>query len=266
MNKVAFITGSSTGIGKGIALRLAREGCDVVIHYGHDDKKAEDTGREISALGVKTLVLKADVTDLDQLNAAFDQAIETFGKIDILVNNTGITQYRPFLEVTPDFYERIFRTNLRSHFFASQRAAKNMIANHIHGSIVTVTSIQQEIYYPEASVYGSLKAALLKFTKHLALELAPYGIRSNAIAPGTIKVYPNPFDPNEMFTDREKQLIERTPITRVGWPEDIAGAAAFLCSDEASYITGACINVSGGAELPSVLDNTFCERVMPVFK
>jgi len=188
----------------------------------------------------------------------FDRVLSEFRRLDVLVNNAGITGYKPFLEVTDEFFHEILYTNLRSHYFATQRAAKHMIAQNIHGRVVMTTSVQQEVILPEASLYGSFKAGLLKMVRHIALELAPYKIRVNAVAPGTIKVNEKP------FTAREDQLISRTPAKRVGWPEDVAGAIAFLVSEKSDFITGACLMIDGGQSLPCLCDNTFVDRVPPV--
>ena len=257
MAKKAFVTGSSSGIGKGIALALAKEGYDVAVHCGSSIDKANAVAEEIRSLGREAIVVQADVKNLDALNAAFDKVFEAFGHIDLMVNNAGITKYKRFLDVTPEFMQEIFETNVRSHYFATQRAAKNMIENNIKGSIVTITSVQQEICLPEASVYGGLKAALFKMVKHEAMELAPYGIRVNAVAPGTILV-------TDTVTPRLNQFASRTPISRLGMPEDVAPAVLFLADNEkSSFITGMFMMIDGGQYIPCLCDNTFTDRVPP---
>lgn len=260
MTQTALVTGSSSGIGKGAAIELARQGYDVAVHCGKSIAGAEEVAGIIEGLGRRAMVVQADVKDLAALNGMFDEVLARFGRLDVLVNNAGITGYKPFLEVTDEFFHEILYTNLRSHYFATQRAAKHMIAEAIRGRIVMTTSVQQEIILPEASLYGSFKAALLKMVRHLALELAPHGIRVNAVAPGTIKVNDKP------FTAREQQLISRTPAKRVGWPQDVAGAIAFLASEQADFITGACLMIDGGQSLPCLCDNTYVERIAPVIK
>jgi NAD(P)-dependent dehydrogenase (short-subunit alcohol dehydrogenase family) len=260
MTQTALVTGSSSGIGKGAAIELARQGYDVAVHCGKSVAKAQEVAHIIESLGRKAMVVQADVKDLAALNGMFDEVFSRFGKVDVLINNAGITGYKPFLEVTDAFFHEILYTNLRSHYFATQRAAKSMIEQNIRGRIVMTTSVQQEILLPEASLYGSFKAGLLKMVKHIALELAPYGIRVNAVAPGIIKVNETPFTP------REDQFISRVPAKRVGWPEDIAGAIAFLVSEQSDYITGTSLMIDGGQRLPFLGDNTFVERVPPVIK
>ena len=258
MTQKALVTGSSSGIGKAVAMELAGQGYDVAVHCGKSVAKAEEVAHAIESLGRKAMVVQADVKDLEALNGMFDDVFSKFGRLDVLVNNAGITGYKPFLEVTDEFFHEILYTNLRSHYFATQRAAKHMIAEKTHGRVVMTTSVQQEIILPEASLYGSFKAGLLKMVRHIALELAPYKIRVNAVAPGTIKVNQKPFTP------REDQLISRTPAKRVGWPEDVAGAIAFLVSEKSDFITGACLMIDGGQSLPCLCDNTYVDRVLPV--
>jgi NAD(P)-dependent dehydrogenase (short-subunit alcohol dehydrogenase family) len=261
MAQKALVTGSSSGIGKGAAIALAKEGYDVAIHCSKSVSKAEEVAHIIEGMGRKSIVVPADVKDLKQLNKMFDKVFDEFGALDVLVNNAGITGYKPFLEVTNDFFLEILFTNLRSHYFATQRAAKNMIEHNIQGRVVTITSVQQEIVLPEASIYGSFKAALLKMVKHQALELAPYGIRVNAVAPGTIKVNENP------MTARETQFSSRTPISRLGYPDDVAQAIVYLADKEqSSFVTGIFIMVDGGQSIPCLCDNTFVTRVPPIIK
>jgi len=258
MAQRALVTGSSSGIGRGAALALAREGYDVAVHCGKSVAAAEEVAHAIESMGRKSIVLVADVKDLGQLNGMFDRLFAEFGPLDVLVNNAGITGYKPFLEVTDEFFHTLLYTNLRSHYFATQRAAKNMIENKIPGRIVTVTSVQQEIVLPEASIYGSFKAALLKMVKHQALELAPYGIRVNAVAPGTIKVDSGPVTP------RQTQFASRTPISRLGYPDDVAPAIVYLADkNRSAFVTGTCIKVDGGQPIPCLADNTYTPRVPP---
>ena len=260
MAKKAFVTGSSTGIGKGIALELARKGYDVAVHCARTVEKAEAVAAEIRAMGREAFVVKADVRKMDELNAAFDTVFEKFGYIDLFVSNAGITAYRPYLEVDEEFFDNLVNNDFKSYYFGCQRAAKNMIANGIKGNIIMTTSVQAVINLPEANVYGTLKAGLEKLIRHMAMELAPYGIRVNGVAPGTIKVNDNP------VTDRENQFKSRTPIPRLGCPADIAPMVCFLASEEASFISGVNILIDGAQHVPCLCDNTFVQRVPPVFK
>lgn len=260
MAEKALITGSSSGIGRAAAVALAKDGYDIAVNCSKSVEKAEEVAHIVEGLGRRAIVVRADVGDLSQQSAMFDRIFREFGPIDVLVNNAGITKFRPFLEVTEEFFSDILNTNFKSHYFATQHAAKNMIANGIKGRVIMTTSVHQETLLPEASIYGSFKAALKKFVRHAALELAPHGIRVNAVAPGFIKVNDNP------LTDRERQFISRNPLGREGRAQDIAGAISFLASERSSYITGADIMIDGGMLLPCLADNTYVDRVAPVFR
>ncbi len=258
MNKIALVTGSSSGIGKGIALKLADEGYDLGINCESNVQKAEEVAKLIRGKGRRAIVIQADIGNLEEQNRMFDVFFETYGRIDVLVNNAGITRTCKMLETTEEMMDKIYQTNFKGHYFATQRAAKNMIENKVRGNIINITSHHQQSIFPETSVYGSLKAALLKFTKHAALELAPFGIRVNAIAPGLIQV-----NPTNQLSDREEFIISKTPLGRCGQPEEIAEAVSFLISEKASFITGIDMAIDGGKLLPSGIDNIYSPRVVP---
>ncbi len=255
MSKVALVTGSSSGIGRGAALALAVDGWDIVVH-GRDKEKAEKTASMVREMGRDAYICCADLRDISEIDRLVEESVQHYGHIDALICNAGKGGYARFLDVTDEFLQDMFNNNMRSYFFVCQKVAKHMISKGIKGSIVVTTSVQQEVCLPEASVYGSLKAMAGKLVKHMALELAPYGIRVNAIGPGTIKVNDNP------ITEREKQLSGRTPITRLGYPSDTGTAFVFLADNEkSSFVTGAFLMVDGGQSLPTLCDNTFVERV-----
>jgi len=264
MSQVAFVTGSSRGIGRGIALKLAEEGYDVAVHCGFSRGKAEAVAEEIRGMGRDAIVVMADVRDLEQFEAAFNEVVEHFGHIDVFVNNAGIAggmAYCPFLEVTPAFFENLVNNDFRSYYFAAQWAAKNMIANKVPGRIINISSVNADVYMPEANLYGPLKLGINKLTKHLAMELAPYEIRVNYISPGAIAV-----DEAKTMTPRLAQWRDRTPLKRIGYPEDIAEAAAFLASPKNVFLTGSGICIDGASRLPYLADNIFVDRVWPVFE
>ena len=250
--KTALVTGSSKGIGRSIAITLAENGYDVAINYYSSEEDAKDVCKEIEKRGAKALGIKADVRNLEDINSMFDSFFKEFGSIDLLVNNAGITKYKPFLEVTEDLWNQITNTDWKGAYFCTQRAAQNMVEKGTEGVVINISSNHQEINFPYASIYGPAKAALEKFTKHAALELAEYGIRVNSIAPGAIKN-----DKENGFTERQKMFISRIPQKRMGTNEEIAEAVVFLASHKARYITGTSLYVDGGARLPAVLDNTF---------
>ena len=229
MAKIALVTGAGHGIGKGEAIELAKAGYDVCISYCGSEEQAKDTVEKVRALGRRSMAIKADLTRLDDIDPMFDTLEREFGNIDVLVNNAGITKFMPFLEVSPEMFDTITNVDLRGTFFCAQRAAKDMIRHGTRGCIINTSSVHRGTNYPKASVYGPAKAAVYKLTQHMALELAPYGIRVNSVSPGYIKVT----DPN-VVTDREKMLVSRIPAHRTGQPEEIA--AQVVSSDGA--ITG----------------------------
>jgi len=264
MSQVAFITGSSRGIGRGIALKLAEEGYDIAVHCGKNREKAEVVAEAIRQMGRDAIVVQADVRDLEQFEAAFNQVFEHFGHIDVYVNNAGISggmAYCPFLEVTPQFYENLMNNDFRSYYFGAQWAAKNMIANKVAGRIINISSVNADVYMPEANLYGPIKGAVNKLTKHLAMELAPYDIRVNYISPGIVVV-----DEARTITPRVEQFRDRTPLKRVGYPEDIAEAVAFFASPNNVFLTGSGVCIDGAGRLPYLSDNIFVDRVWPVFE
>ena len=263
MAKKAFVTGSSRGIGRGIALKLAEAGYDVAVHYGKSAEKAEAVAAKIRGMGRESFVVQGDVRDLGQLNRAFDTVFEKFGRLDVFVNNAGIMggeAYCPFLEVTPQFYDNLMNNDYRSYFFAAQRAAKNMVEHKTEGNIVFISSINAYTCLPEANLYGPLKIAINKLVQHLAMELAPYRIRVNAVAPGTIMV-----DETGTVTPRLAQFRDRTPIPRFGYPEEIGNVVVFLVSEQAGFIDGVTVPVDGAQQVPCLADNTFVHREPPVF-
>ncbi len=248
--KAVLVTGAGRGIGGGIARCLGQAGYHVGVHYNKSAQGALKVCAEIREMGREALPIQADLSDLSQLHAMFDTFLEKFGKIDALVNNSGITQYMPFLEATPEHFELLTNVDWRATYFCTQRAAKNMIENDVKGSIVNISSVQKEAILSTASVYGPSKAAISRFTRHAALELAPYKIRVNCISPGHIKV----LDQNVVL-DREKEQISRIPWHRVGRAEEIGRAVLFLIDEKSDYITGSDLQVDGGFPLPAFMDN-----------
>ncbi|GGE02132.1 SDR family NAD(P)-dependent oxidoreductase [Paenibacillus nasutitermitis] len=253
MSKKALVTGSSSGIGRTIAIELAKNGYDVGFNYFSTHKEeAESACQEAAKYGGTHDVFYGDVSSVASIAHMFAAFIEKYRTIDLLVNNAGITKFQPFLEATEELWDKITNTDWKGSYFCTQQAARYMVEKGVKGSIINITSVHQELNFPHASVYGPSKAALNKFTQHAALELAPYGIRVNAIAPGSIKN-----DNSEAYTPRQQMFISRTPLQRMGVKEEIAGAVLFLSSDSAQYITGTTLAVDGGAMLPALLDNTY---------
>lgn len=244
--KRILATGSGTGIGREIALEFARQGADVALHYAHDEKGARSAVEEIRALGRRAEAFKADFDRAEEAANLGEQAIGFLGGLDCLVNNSGITFNKPFLDVTPAQFDRLFNVNIRAQFFLTQRVVKDMLT-HGGGAICNLTSIHGLSGAPEHSVYAGTKGAIIAYTRSLAVELAHKGIRVNAIAPGwvTVENYYKAL-PGFNETDAAKVAAEKVPLGRSGLKLDIAKLAVFLCSDDAAFIVGQTIVADGG--------------------
>jgi len=241
-----LVTGSGTGIGREIALEFAREGAAVVLHYAHDERGARSAVEEIRALGRRATSFKADFDRVDEAVKLGEEAIGFLGGLDCLVNNVGITFNKPFLDVQPAQYDRMYNVNVRAQFFLTQRVVKDMLT-HGGGAICNLTSIHGLSGAPEHSVYAGTKGAIIAYTRALAVELAHKGIRLNAIAPGwvTVENYYKAL-PGFNEADAAKEAAEKIPLGRSGLKRDIAGLAVFLCCDDAAFIIGQTIVADGG--------------------
>jgi NAD(P)-dependent dehydrogenase (short-subunit alcohol dehydrogenase family) len=244
--KKALVTGSDTGIGREIALEFAREGADVVFHYVQDDAAVKAAVDEVQSLGRRSAAFQADFDALDQVTALADRASEFLGGVNSLVNNAGVTMNRPFLKVTPEQFDKMFNINFRGQYFLTQRVVEDMLMQG-GGVICNISSIHGLQGAPEHSVYAATKGAILAYTRSLAVELAHKGIRVNAIAPGWITVE-NYFKCIPGFTKEiaAERGYAAIPVARCGEPSDIAKLAAFLCSDDASFLIGQTIVADGG--------------------
>ena len=249
-NKAVLVTGSSHGIGRAIALEFARQGYDVGITYHSRCREAEIVAAEAEKSGVRTKIIGVDITSLDEIKRMFDEFMDAFGRIDVLVNNAGVGLVAPFLETTPEIFENTTNTDWRAGFFFAQRAAKEMVAAHIPGVIVNIASNHTEGCWPDCSVYAGTKAALSKFTNNCAMELAEYGIRVVCVNPGYTDIGWPKDDP---IWEAEKRM----PLGRFGTTQEVANLVTFLSSDRASYITGTTVTTDGGALLPCVPENKF---------
>ena len=245
--KKVLVTGSGTGIGRGVALEFAREGADVVLHYAHSDAGAKSAAGEILAMGRRAVVLQANFEDVDAVIKLGAGAVEALGGIDCLVNNSGITFNKPFLKITPEQYNTVFDVNIRAQFFLTQNIVGHMLSRGGGGAIVNLTSIHGVQGAPEHAVYAATKGAIIAFTRTLGIELAHKGIRVNAIAPGWVmvenhrKIFPGYTDEGALESARNS-----VPLGRPGFPVDIAKLALFLCSEDAEYIIGQTIVADGG--------------------
>ena len=240
--KVAVVTGGGTGIGVGICQSLADAGADVVVSYHSNAAGGERTGTGVRERGVRALVQRCDVRDYDQVQRLFDLALRELGRVDILVNNSGITEPHPLLEMTPGEWDKTLNINLRGMFFCTQRAAREMIRQGSGGKVVNLSSVHGFAAVPNHAHYEASKGGINMFTKACAIELARHNIQVNAIAPGAIEV-----ERYFGFPDYSRdEWGERIPAGRVGFPTDIGPLAAFLSSPGADYITGQIIWVDGG--------------------
>ncbi|MDQ7794527.1 MAG: SDR family NAD(P)-dependent oxidoreductase [bacterium] len=241
--KVAVVTGGGSGNGRGISLGLAREGAMVAVP-DLNLTGAQETCRLIRRAGGKAQAYQADVTAKDAVQALFQQIKTELGEVDVLVNNVGVALFSPFLETTEETWQITVDVNLKSTFLCTQTVAAAMIARGHKGSIVNIASIAGFIGMRGLAHYAAVKAGVILLTKSAALELAPHGIRVNAIAPGIIHTpatHGRVTDP-----DRLKLYLSNIPLGRVGDPEDLAGAAVYLGSEESSYATGTVITLDGG--------------------
>lgn len=250
--KVALITGSSRGIGKAIALRLAQEGADIVVHYRRQVAAAEATATAIEALGRRTLVVQAELSEDAALGEMFTRVRDTFGHLDMLVANAAATAFKPLLQLRPHHLDKTFAITIDAFVQAAQYAAELMAGRQ--GKIVTVSGIDARRYIPLHGALAAAKGALEVLTTYLACELAPHGITVNGVNPGFVNT-----DSAHVFGDRvyrvlEKNIVTYTPHKRVGTPDDIAKVVAFLCSDDATWICGQTLMVDGGLSLTSPFD------------
>jgi len=242
-DKVAIVTGAGAGIGRAIALLFSEEGATVVVAEVLEDRGLE-TVSLIREKGNQALFIKTDVRDLNDIQRAVSETAREFGRVDILVNNAGVLQYLPFVQVTEEDWDRIIDINLKGTFFFAQAAAREMIRARQGGKIINMSSIASEVAIEFQSHYMASKGGVRMLTKGMALELAPYGINVNALAPGTIETEMTRQDLEDP-TIRE-EAIDAIPLGRIGTPLDVARAALFLATEESDYITGEMIFVEGG--------------------
>ena len=239
--KTALVTGGSRGLGRAVCLELAKGGANVVLCYAGNEAAAQETVREIEALGAKALAIRCDVSDAAQVDALVKAAVETFGRIDILVNNAGITRDGLLAMMKEPDFDAVVDTNLKGAFLCMKAAVRPMMKQR-YGRIVNLSSVVGLRGNAGQVNYAASKAGVVGMTKSLAKELASRGVTVNAVAPGFIET-----DMTAALTDAARAAAQGSiPMNRLGAPEDVAKAAAFLASDDAAYITGQVLAVDGG--------------------
>ena len=238
--KVALVTGAAQGIGKAVALLLARNGADIVVS-DVNLQKAEETAKEVQTLGRKALAIKVDVAKLDDVEKMVESILAEFGKVDILVNNAGIARDKLILRMTEEDWDAVLNINLKGTFNCTKTVVRHM-SKQKSGKIVNIASVVGEMGNAGQGNYAASKAGVIGFTKTIAREFAARGINVNAIAPGFIQTAMTDAVPEKA----KEELKRMIPMERLGQPEDVAQAVLFLVSERSSYITGQVLNVNGG--------------------
>jgi glucose 1-dehydrogenase len=250
----ALVTGANSGIGKAIALGLARAGADVVVNYVVDPEAADEVAHEITAMGGRAITLKADVSNEDEVTAMFEAAVKAFGTLHIVVSNAGLQRDAPFEHMTLDQWNTVIGVNLTGQFLCTRAAVREFnrrgpdpSVSAATGKIIQMSSVHQEIPWAGHANYAASKGGINMLMRSLAQEVAPRRIRVNAIAPGAIRTPINTaaWSTPEAYAD----LMTLVPYKRIGEPDDIARAAVWLASDAADYVTGATLFVDGGMTL-----------------
>jgi glucose 1-dehydrogenase len=248
-SKVAVVTGADSGIGRAIAIQLAREGATVVVNYAHAQDKAEQVRQIIEQNHGRALVIQADISQYQQATGLIAQAVEHFNRLDIMVNNAGMEIHSSFLDVTEEQWDRVISVDLKGAFFCAQAAAREMVKRKTAGRIINISSVHEDVAMPQNAPYCCAKGGLRMMTRTISIELAPYNITVNNIAPGAVHT---PIDA-DVEADPEKMaaLLKEIPLHRMGQPEEIAKLALYLASDASAYVTGSTYVIDGGLSVNS---------------
>ncbi|HTI00725.1 MAG TPA: SDR family oxidoreductase [Acidisoma sp.] len=242
--RTVLITGGGKGIGRAISLELAREGADIAVLAARDLVQAEAVAAEARTLGVRAMALVADIADDAAISAAVAKVAETFGQLDVLVNNAGASGRAPLLELTAEDWDRVFAVNARGAFLAGRAAARQMVAQGGGGAIVNIAGASAHRCYPGAGGYGPSKAAVVSLTQQMAVEWARHGIRVNGVSPGPIR------ESGTGWEEREPALaaeVRKIPLQRAGEPWEVARAVVYLASADGGYVNGQMLILDGGS-------------------
>jgi glucose 1-dehydrogenase len=243
-NKVAIVTGGNSGIGKAVALELARQGASLVIDYVSHPEAADEVDKEITALGERVICVDADVSKIEDLKRLIATTVEKFGRLDVMVNNAGVETRTSILNTTEDQYDKVLNINLKSAFFGTQLAAQQMIKQGGGGRIINMTSIHEDWPMPGNTPYCLSKGGMRMLTRTAGVELAPHNVLVVGVAPGAVAT------PINVSTMQDPALMQKLdgaiPMGRMAKPEEIASVVAFLAGDGASYITATTIITDGG--------------------
>ena len=243
-NKVAIVTGASLGLGRAIAIAFAKEGAAVTVDYRSHPDEAKEVVERLEDAGGKGLSVRADVTKPEDVANLVHETVEEFGRLDIMVNNAGIEHKMPFLETPLEIWNKVISVNLTGPWLGCQEAAKQLVSQGGPGRIINVSSVHEDLPMPTNSPYCAAKGGLRMLMRTIALELAPYGITVNNVAPGAVET---PMDATlEKHPDQMEELLSEIPLRRMGKPEEVAALAVYLASDEAAYVTGSTFVIDGG--------------------
>ena len=242
--KIAVVTGSGSGIGQAIAARLAQDGATLIVDYVTHPEEAQGTVDKIVSAGGKAIMLQADVTSLTDTARLIDDAWQQLGGCDILVNNAGIEKSANFVDVTEADFDSVMDVNFKGAFFLTQAFVRKLVAARRPGRVINISSVHEDMVFPHFSTYCASKGAMRMLMRDLCVELGPLGITVNNIAPGAINTPINA----SLLADKPKldALLANIPLGRLGKPEEVAGVAAFLASDDGAYVTGSTYFLDGG--------------------